>query len=260
MDKKICIGINDLIIICAAIASVFFICCFLLHRSYKIRLLNVKGDLQLIHQRELYEETLRAQEEERSRIGQNLHDDVGSALASLKFTIETAVFDFFDQTSFNHFIFHCRTLIDRATSSVRGIAHNLSPVVFELFGLVAAIEELGNAFNNIGTLEINVESEAEEVLQSLDQSVALSLFRIFEELITNTIKHAEAKRVTISISSGEGFLSIIYSDDGKGVENQTSNGMGLKNIKKRLHILNAAYDINTSAGNGFSIEMIISTL
>jgi signal transduction histidine kinase len=247
----------------ATISNVLFFCFFLLKRKNTAKVLYLEEQirqLEVTRKKELFEATLKAQEEERLRIGQNLHDDLGNLLASLKLTIDMLLYEYLDQAAFDVFKATCKMFIDEIISNIRRVSHNLSPASLELYGLQAAVEDMVETFNKTRILEISLQNEAGEALNNIQQSTALSLFRVLEELLTNTIKHAQAKKVLISFSSGSHSLIILYKDDGKGMESIKSNGMGLINIKNRLHFINASYVITTAPGEGFIMEITVNRL
>lgn len=209
---------------------------------------------ELAHQKELLQVVIDSQEAERKRIGQDLHDDVGTALSSLRLTIEM-----FDpgQTDGEgaRYVDMSKDIIDKVIKDVRHISHNLSPPVLSYYGLAAAIEEKCSFINNSGQLEIVLIDEAQQALQELDQHVALAFYRVLEELVNNTIKHAGASRVTIKFSSANGDILITYTDDGRGLNpGVQKKGMGLQNIESRLAVINASYTIGGD-GKGFSMTI-----
>jgi len=117
---------------------------------------------------------------------------------------------------------------------------------------------MAEAVNNTGNLEIFLENEAGPAIRQLPNDTALSLYRVLEELLTNTIKHAHAQKVFISFLVRDGNLLISYRDDGKGIDPPRPTGMGTHNIQKRLALLNASYTITSSAGQGFLINISLN--
>lgn len=209
---------------------------------------------ELAHQKELLQVVIDSQEAERKRIGQDLHDDVGTALSSLRLTIEMLQPDSKDPES-NKYIGMSKDIIDKVIKDVRHISHNLSPPVLSYYGLAAAIEEKCSFINNSGQLEITLIDDAQEALQQLDQHVALAFYRVLEELVNNTIKHAGATKTTIRFSNNAEGIMIAYTDNGKGLKpGKQKKGMGLQNIESRLTVVNASYNI-AEGGNGFNMTI-----
>jgi signal transduction histidine kinase len=209
---------------------------------------------ELTHQKELLQVVIDSQETERKRIGQDLHDDVGTALSSLRLTIEMLEPSHKDENS-QKYIGMSKDIIDKVIKDVRNISHNLSPPVLSYYGLAAAIEEKCSFINNSGQLEIVMINDAQEELQALEQPVALAFYRVLEELVNNTIKHAGASQATIRFNVVNGEIVINYTDNGKGLKpGKQKKGMGLQNIESRLAVVNASYTIG-EGGKGFDMTI-----
>jgi signal transduction histidine kinase len=196
--------------------------------------------------------TLTSQEEERKRIGTDLHDDVGASLSNLKMilaqTTET------DETKAKY-----KPLIDNIITTVRTISHTLSPPGLELFGFEYALQELVDSFNIAGSIKITLNNEVGNRLDVLPKETTLALYRILQELLSNTLKHANAQHIAISFFEKEEQLSFTYNDDGKGIDlgNSKSAGMGMKNIEARLKMIDASHTFTTSVGNGFNLQALL---
>lgn len=247
-----------IIVALGTVAMLLLVASFILINSRgQNKMLRQRQQLQqaeLAHQKELLQVVIDSQEAERKRIGQDLHDDVGTALSSLRLTIEMLQPDSKDPES-NKYIGMSKDIIDKVIKDVRHISHNLSPPVLSYYGLAAAIEEKCSFINNSGQLEITLIDDAQEVLQQLDQHVALAFYRVLEELVNNTIKHAGATKTTIRFSNNAEGIMIAYTDNGKGLKpGKQKKGMGLQNIESRLTVVNAAYNI-AEGGNGFNMTI-----
>jgi signal transduction histidine kinase len=210
---------------------------------------------QLAHQKELLQVVIESQEEERKRIGRDLHDDVGAAISSLRLIIEmfkpAAIDDVYHQ-----FIDSSKGIIDKMMTDVRHISHNLSPVALTYYGLYHAIEEQCTIINQSEKLDISLTNNAGAFLEKLSLPVSTAFFRVLEELLTNTMKHAKATRSSISFTADEDRLIIEYVDNGKGIDAALAKkGMGLQNIESRLTVINATYEIETAPGKGFAIKI-----
>jgi len=228
----------------------------LLYVRNQNKILKQRQQLQykeIEHQKELLHAIIESQETERKRIGQDLHDDVGTALSSLRLTIE--MFKPGNEEDHNNkHVKLSKEIIDKVIRDVRYISHNLSPPALSYYGLAAAIEEKASFINNSGQLTITLINDAEDVLKSISLPASVALYRVLEELINNTIKHAGATQSLIKIAAAGNTLSINYSDNGKGMNASTVIvGMGMQNIESRLTVINADYVIDTTAGNGFSL-------
>jgi signal transduction histidine kinase len=203
----------------------------------------------LEHNEQLLNATLLSQEEERKRIGRDLHDDVGASLSNLKMIIAEA-----DSNTDSH-----KPLIDNIISTVRNISHSLSPPGLDLFGLEFTLQELFDSFNNGGSVQIHFINNIGLALDNMNKQTALALFRIIQELLSNTIKHAAAKNATVHFFSEGKTIALTYSDDGKGFtsKNIKKSGMGMQNIEARLKMIGANFDIQSEQGKGFTIKILV---
>ncbi|TDQ11803.1 sensor histidine kinase [Pedobacter metabolipauper] len=232
----------------------------LLLRSQK-KLLAQREQIQhneLLHQKLLLRSVIESQDAERIRIGRDLHDDVGAALSNLNLIIERFLRIPYSVDSLLEFKQSTRKSIDQTIKKVRNISHNLSPEVFTLNTLSEALEELCDSFNHADHITVDFNNDAETVLNGFELNPALSIYRIVEELITNTIKHADATEVIFLIAIEHGAVSLNYQDNGKGLNTSDSlkKGRGMQNIESRLGLLNASSNIGKAAF-GFSMEIKI---
>jgi signal transduction histidine kinase len=205
---------------------------------------------ELEYGEQLLNATLLSQEEERKRIGRDLHDDVGASLSNLKMMMAQSA----DTSTTKH-----KPLIDNIINTVRNISHSLSPPGLDLFGLEFTLQELFDNFSASGILQLHFENKLGTALDALDKKSALALYRIIQELLNNTIKHADAKNVIINFFMEDDRPVMSYSDDGKGIPLATikKSGMGMQNIEARLRMIQATFEITTGEGKGFFIKIVL---
>lgn len=195
-----------------------------------------------------------SQEVERKRIGANLHDEVGSALSSLRMTIEQYMAE--PNTDTAMLGQESKRAIDRIIANTRGIAHDLSPLIGGAGGLLDALEDLLDGVNRSGKIQASLVIDDEGSLSHISDAESLAVYRTLSELVNNTIKHAAAKNILIDISVQDDALQIRYKDDGCGTEQPNDKkGMGLYNIESRLGMIGAVYEITTGAGEGYSMHI-----
>lgn len=207
------------------------------------------------HQKELLYAVIQSQEEERTRIGMNLHDEVGSALSALRMLTERN-----GAASDQEWVVQCKSIIDRVITDVRNISHDLSPLRGGTYDFMDGLEDLCEAVNRSGKLEVHLEVEGEEGWKEMKESNGLALYRVLSELINNTIRHAEASLVTIRFSTTGRQLDILYRDNGKGLPDSINHkkGMGFHNIESRLNAIGAEFTIEKmSGGFGMQIRAVI---
>ena len=137
------------------------------------------------------------------------------------------------------------------------MAHNMMPEALIRFGLDAALRDFCNDINASGALVVNYQSIALKDA-TLDQSISITLFRIVQELIHNTMKHAGANSALVQISLSVGKLFVTVEDDGRGFDSsqlQSSPGIGWTNIISRVEFLKGKWDIASKAGEGTSVHI-----
>lgn len=207
---------------------------------------------ELKHQKDLLEAVITSQETERQRIGSDLHDEVGTVLSSLRMLIEKHESPEQDVTS-EAFNTQSKAMIDRVIKQVREIAHNLSPHINGEHGLHDALHALCDTVNLSGTVRITTLFDEGSVPGNLPEATALSLYRVLAELINNTLKHAHAKNITITIETINNQLEITYTDDGIGFLHDGAGiaGMGFRNIESRLSMAGANWRIGAKETSGF---------
>lgn len=254
---------NFVFLIILAMVGTFLLICFFVLFSVRNqnKLLRQKqqfAQAQLIHQKELLHAIIESQETERTRIGQDLHDDVGTTLSGLRLLIDMFKPQNDTDPDYLSFIGSSKIIIDKIVKDVRNISHNLSPTTLRYYGLAAAISEHCTIINQSGKLEITLTDNANEVLDKLPLPAATALYRVTEELINNTIKHSGASKAGITFSANGETLVIKYADNGKGLQveaSQAQKGMGLQNIESRLLNINATFTLEPYQGKGFNITI-----
>ena len=199
------------------------------------------------------------QEKERVRIAEDLHDNIGSVLATLKLHFENLKLNR-EKKHFNQDELYEKTekLIDETYLKVRSIAHAKNAGVIANQGLLVAVKIMAEKISAANQLKIEIIDFGLE--QRLDTNTELTLFRIIQELTTNIIKHAEASEATVSISQFNDALNIIIEDNGKGFDPKkikAKTGMGLHSIQKRIEHLEGTFQIDSSSKGGTSIILNI---
>ncbi len=195
------------------------------------------------------------QEKERVRIAEDLHDNIGSVLATLKLHFENLKLNR-EKKHFNQEELYNKTekLIDETYLKVRSIAHAKNAGVIANQGLLVAIKIMAEKISSANQLNIEIVDYGLD--KRLDTNTEITAFRIIQELVTNIIKHAEATEATVNISQFEDQLNIIIEDNGKGFNTNkidSNKGMGLGSIKKRVEHINGTLQIDSVLKRGTSI-------
>ena len=203
-----------------------------------------------IYQNDLLRTNIQAQEAERKRIAQDLHDELGATLSIIRMNImilEQKQND--DPENLAAGLRNVRLLSETALASVRHISHRLMPPQLEAFGLVNTLESVVEQINGTGKLQ--VELSAPEQWHDVTWDVNIGLYRIIMELINNTIKHADASLAKIDISHTGESIVCKYEDNGKGLEKNNTKGLGHAGIHARINTLKGKFDFGNRAGGGF---------
>jgi two-component system NarL family sensor kinase len=198
---------------------------------------------------------LDTQEKERRRIAEDLHDRVGSMLSTVKVRFSNLVPPGAVAKQEHTEYEKLSRLIDETCEEIRMVSHNLVSGVLDTFGLVPALNDLKDALSKSGT-DISISCYNMEA--RVPKHIEISLYRIFQELINNTIRHAAATRIDIEINRFENRLSLIYTDNGLGFDTAaTVKGIGLRSIQSRIDKLDGSLHIDSGKGNGSTFIITI---
>lgn len=197
-----------------------------------------------------------AQEKEQSRIADDLHDNLGSKIATLKLYIQEINSEKNDSPEKENLLNKLTILADETYKEVRKIAHDKNTGALINKGLIPSIKTIANEISISEKLQIEVNNI--NVNKRIKNNIEIQVFRVVQELLTNIIKHADASEVTIQFSEDENILNVMVEDNGKGFNaNEIVYGMGLTNIEKRLDKIDGNIVIDSSPGNGTTIILNI---
>ena len=222
------------------------------------REIEIQKTEKLLKEQELttIDAMISGQEKERQRLANELHDNLGSTLATVKLH-----FQHLQHNKDNPKVEHVEelytktnALLDEAYQKVRTIAHEKNSGVMANQGLLPAVKKLAKKVSNGDSLLIEVQDYGLE--ERLDNALEISIFRMIQELITNTIKHADASEIHISLTNHDSLLNIIVEDNGKGFDAKVlpqKEGMGLRNIEKRVEHLEGTFEIDSTIRKGTNI-------
>lgn len=186
---------------------------------------------------EKFNAALAAEEKERERFSRDLHDDLGPVFSTLNLYLQTLGSKETDPSK-KAILGNLSEIVDNAVKQVREISHNLSPYLLRDVGLVEAMRTHLKKFNFNG---IDAQLEVQDPERAaLPQPIQMALYRVFLELLNNTVKHAQADKIRIQLSNAVKEIIFSYTDNGKGFDprEHTTPGIGLKNIENRVKALN----------------------
>jgi PAS domain S-box-containing protein len=201
------------------------------------------------------------QEEERKRIAYELHDDTAQYLSILKLQLESLVeSQKITDPEIKLKLQYLAKDANRAFNDVRRYSHELRPGVLEHLGLQAALEQIADDINKLNDIPVHVTTEGEETI--LSEAVKLGFFRIAQEAVNNTRKHAKASKVHINLKFSPDRLQMVISDDGVGFnvqEGKTQLGLkgnlGLTSMQERAKLIGADLKITSQPGRGTQVKV-----
>lgn len=207
------------------------------------RRLQREKDIEIQYSRKLIE----FQESENERVSKELHDGVGQSLMMIKNKILLG-----NQED-------SARMIGDTLEEIRSISRQLHPFTLQKLGLTAAIKKLLNEFDQ--TTEILIDYSLDSVDDHFSDKASLNIFRIVQESLNNVMKHSEAKALHFELKSEQKFCRIRIRDNGKGFdisENfNTADSLGLKTMKERTSLLKGQLIIDSSKGEGTSVNLKI---
>ena len=203
------------------------------------------------------ERLLRAQEDERRRISRELHDETGQALASLMVTMRMLAEETDDPT-YREVLLRSRDVAEGVLLGIRNLAVELRPPVLDDIGLIAALRRHLERLCTPLSLQWTLESEQEE--WNLRSDVAVALYRIVQEGVTNIIRHAQAASLRLSFHQQNDWLCIELADDGRGVtEKQVAETerLGIQGMRERVELLGGRFTLSPATGQGTLLRVEI---
>lgn len=201
------------------------------------------------------EGVLKGEEQERTRLAKDLHDGLGGMLSGIKYSFANMKGNLV-MTADNALAFErSMDMLDSSIKEMRRVAHNLMPEALVKFGLDTAVKDFCNDINQSGALKVNYQSIGLENVE-IQQTTAIAIYRIVQELLNNTIKHAAATNAIVQLTKSDNNISITVEDDGKGFDTsilQAAKGIGWDNIQHRVNFLKGKLDIHSKPGKGTSV-------
>ena len=200
---------------------------------------------------------IQAEEKERTRVSQDLHDSLGPLLSAIKL-YSNSIVHADDGNKRKDIHIKITELMDEAVKTVKEISNNLSSHILKNFGFLDAINSFAEKIEL--NYPIKIIREFKEDLK-INETIQITLYRVLVELINNTLKYAYASEIKIKQHSVRGKISIIYQDNGQGfdVEREIGRGkgMGLYNIHSRIKSLGGTISMKSKEGKGILVEILI---
>jgi len=193
-----------------------------------------------------------AQELERRRLARELHDETGQALTSILLGLK-ALEERTDDPDSRAATGELRELVVSTLQDVRRLAVELRPSALDDFGLVAALERLAASFAEQTGIAVDFQTALAD--ERLPEEVETALYRIVQESLTNVVKHARARRVSILLARKNGAVKAVVEDDGRGFDpgQEPDDGFGLVGMRERLALLGGRLEVESGRDGGTTI-------
>lgn len=224
------------------------------------RIFNIQkqiDDLRKQNETRVLSAIIKTEETERQHFAKELHDGLGPLLSSVKMTISS-----FNSGAANNpkVMANAEMLIDESIVSLKEISNKLSPHILNNFGLLKAIKSFISKLKILDGPKIRLNSNIED--QRFSYNIEVVLYRVICELISNSLKHAQAKNINIDLLVSDHSISLNYVDDGVGFYAHEiiseQKGQGYSNISTRIKSLNGNFEIYSKPGDGVRVEVNIN--
>jgi signal transduction histidine kinase len=219
-------------------------------KSSRERLRNLSAHLESVR------------EEERTRMAREIHDELGQALTALKMDVSWLDKRLPEEMTANkEKLKSMMKLMDRTIKTVQRLSGELRPGILDDLGLAAAVEWQAEDFQYRTGIACQVTVDCKEV--SLNREQSTTIFRIFQETLTNIIRHAQATEVTVSLVAKHGNIVLEVGDNGRGITKEQINhprSLGLIGIRERVHFLRGEVTITGHPGEGTKVVVSVPVM
>lgn len=217
---------------------------------------QAKLDAEIANQKEIRTKAiLDAEEKERRRIAQDLHDGVGQLLSAAKLNLSNLDSKLIAQTEEQKAAMqNALNLVDDSVKEVRLVSHNMMPNTLIKLGLGSAVREFITKLGNAPNLKIDLEIVGLDT--RLENQVETVLYRVIQEIVNNIIKHAKASHISMQLIRHETEMNVMIEDNGIGFDTsklENFEGIGLKGIQTRIEFLNGSVHFDSSIGRGTTV-------
>lgn len=204
--------------------------------------------------RSLSNQLMHAQEEERKSISRELHDEVGQMLTGLRMQLAALDRQQEDRAAFSEHLAEAKGLAEQTLRSVRDLAVGLRPSVLDL-GLVPALQWQARHFSRLTGVRVAVHVEGD--VDHVPEDQRTCVYRVVQESLTNSARHANARYVHVYLKGSDGRLQVTIHDDGTGFQTTGSdtNGLGLVGMQERVRELGGTFRVESRPGDGTAVHV-----
>jgi signal transduction histidine kinase len=253
-ERNVTLVIGILCVIILLWIAVYFVM-----KIRKNRIITLQRIKQLEDEKKILaaQSVIVGQEEERKRIARELHDGIGVLLSTAKIQFSSIEEDETDEKVTETFK-KAQKMLDNAGKEVRRISHDMMPGVLSKFGLREAIEDLFDEIRESGNLDVRLTLNCSD--ERLPENLEIMLYRVVQEMLNNTIKHAQANRIDCTVNRKPRAIEIDYRDDGIGFNEAAlphDKSLGLFGIRSRIDFLSGTVDIDSEKDKGTRFKIFV---
>jgi two-component system, NarL family, sensor kinase len=251
---------NTLNILFGSIAAAILLVSLVSYKNYrnKQQLQQQKiSELETQQQLSATEAVLKGEEQERTRLAKDLHDGLGGMLSGIKYSFnnmkENLVLTPETAQAFNRSM----DMLDNSIQEMRRVAHNMMPESLVRYGLDKTLQDYISEMNKTGMVKVVYQSMGMEN-KIVDNTTAITIYRIVQELLNNVTKHASAKQVLVQLLAQGNKLVVNVEDDGRGFDTtiiEKADGIGWKNIKSRVEFLKGTLEVQSGEDKGTAVNL-----
>jgi len=242
-----------------AFVTLFIIYFVVLYRNKQLKNKQEQEELHANFRQELLKTQLEVQEQTLNYISTEIHDNITQVLSFVKLTLGNIASSVEEEKQGK--VIEARELVAQSITDLRDLSKSLSFEHIASQGLIRTIEKEIERINKSGLIEVSLGQDGNSY--SLGEQRELVLFRIFQETLNNTLKHAGARHLKIMLQYHADLFILTLEDDGSGFSVETlenKSGSGLRNIENRASLIGGTATINSSPGKGCNIKVALNPL
>lgn len=246
-----------LVTILLLIIAIGIIMLVLVYQKKQLQFLNEREQLKVAFEKEILESRLEIQEQTMKNISQEIHDNIGQVLSLVKLNLNSMNCN--DQQALQERIKDSSLLVRQAIQDLRDLSKSLHTDIIKEKGLIRSIENEFELLKKAGGYKTTIIQEGTPF--ALSHQHELILFRVFQEVLNNIIKHAHASMIMVKICYSDLF-ELEIKDDGQGFDSSYLNenhqsGLGIRNMRNRTRVIGADFSINSETGSGTSVKICL---
>lgn len=240
----------------------FIVSFFFLHQRRQLQNRQEKANLHAQHQQEILQVQLEIQNQTLQHISGELHDNIGQLLTLVRLKLNMLEVE---ETITPKQIEEVNEVVEKTIYELRGLSKSLDGDFVKNFGLVESLSHELGRIRSTGKYQTEILTEGE--VYRLEGQKEIVLFRVMQEILSNTLKHAKAKYIKVTLQFTPAHFSLTVQDDGKGFDYEavlgremSQSGAGLRNIQRRTEMLGGTCSFQTAQGEGTKVHIQLPSL